>query len=297
MQSLTARAGDRSGGGVPRGGGGRDRPRPVARSLVADRGAADDRGAARARAVGQHRHARPRAHPDGRRRRRRLRAQPDSGDDRHRPGAARDPGADHRGPRRPRRPGPDGRADGGAGSPIPARLDPRSDQLRLRRVAGPLRRGPPPPPAGRDADGDRQPDRAHRGRLDRGDRAADRLLPGGRDRRGVDHRGDRVGARGGARDRAGRSDHAPGPAPGAAAQAHRLRPGHEQGRVDARSRGGGAARDAGPDLGCQLPPVRRRGLAVRVQRRAVRPRSQHVRGVRPARRRRRRRTRSTSARS
>ena len=76
------------------------------------------------------------------------------------------------------------------------------------------------------------------------------------------------------------------PAPGAAAQAHRLRAGDQQGRVDASALGGGAARDAGPDLRPQLAAVRRRRLAVRVQRRPVRPRNQHVRRVRAARRRR-----------
>ncbi len=94
-----------------------------------------------------------------------------------------------------------------------------------------------------------------------------------------DDRGDRVGARSGPRDRAGGADHAPRSAPGTTTQAHRFRPGHQQGRVDARAHGGGDARDAGADLGRQLPPVRRCGLAVRVQRRAVRPRSQHVRRV------------------
>ena len=51
------------------------------------------------------------------------------------------------------------------------------------------------------------------------------------------------------------------------------------------------------DLRRQLPAVRRCRLAVRVQRRAVRPRDEHVRGVRAARRGRRRRTPSISARS
>ena len=75
-----------------------------------------------------------------------------------------------------------------------------------------------------------------------------------------------------ARGGAGRADHAPRPAPGAAAQAHRLRARHEPGRVDARPLRAGAARDAGPGLGRQLSAVRRRRMAVRVQRRAVRAR-------------------------
>ena len=60
-------------------------------------------------------------------------------DDRDRRGSARDPRADHRRPRRPGGPGTDGGPRGAARSAIPARLDPGSDQLGFRRIAGPLR--------------------------------------------------------------------------------------------------------------------------------------------------------------
>ena len=154
-------------------------------------------GAARARAVAQHRHARPRAHPHGRRRRRRLRAQPHAGHDRPRRGPARDAGADHA-----TIPTTSTASIGWRPAwrnwTTPYLLDSILAPINsgLRRVAGALRRGPPAPSRSRAADGDRQPDGADRGRHDRRDRAADRLLPGGRHRRGADDRGDRVGAAG-----------------------------------------------------------------------------------------------------
>jgi Family of unknown function (DUF6513) len=64
-----------------------------------------------------------------------------------------------------------------------------------------------------------------------------------------------------------------------AAEAHRLRPRHESGRVDARALGSRAPRDAGPDRRLQLSTVRRCRVAVRVQRSAVRARGQPVQSV------------------
>ncbi len=77
--------------------------------------------------------------------RRRLRAQPHAGHDRPLDGPARDAGADHARSRRPRGPRSAGGPRGGTGPRLPAGLDPRPDQLRLRRIARALRRGPQAP--------------------------------------------------------------------------------------------------------------------------------------------------------
>ena len=78
---------------------------------------------------------------------------------------------------------------------VPDRSDPRADRLRLHGVARALRRSPPSISGRGDADGDRQPDRADRGRFDRRQRDADRGVPGAGRAHRADDRGDSVGAR------------------------------------------------------------------------------------------------------
>jgi hypothetical protein len=123
------------------------------------------------------------------------------------------------------------------GKPFPRRPDHRTDRVRLRREPRPLPGGPPSPSRRRDADGRRQPDRAHRGRHDGRHGDADRVLPGGRDPQRPHHRGHQLGARRGARD-------------GSRGQAHVLRP---AGRNGAQARG----RRAADDQGRGVPPVHR----------------------------------------
>ena len=70
------------------------------------------------------------------------------------------------------------------GVPYRHRSGHRADRLRLHGLARALRRSAPPLSRRRDADGHRQPHRAHRGRHDRRQRAAHRHVPGiGRDAR------------------------------------------------------------------------------------------------------------------
>ena len=145
----------------------RHRPRALARPQLARRGPGGDRRPQGARLHAEHRHARSRRDPHGRRGGRGLRPQPQRAQPPRGAAAARDAGADPRHARRPRQPRRDHRAPARARQAVPRRPDHRADRLGLRREPRPLPGGAPPPPRRRDADGDRQPDRADRGRHDR----------------------------------------------------------------------------------------------------------------------------------
>ena len=90
-----------------------------------------------------------------------------------------------------------------AGRAVPHRPDPRADRLRLRGLARPLSRGPPPLSRGGDDDGRRQPDRADRRRLGRRQHDPGRVLPGAGDPERPDDGRDQLGAVVGARARPG----------------------------------------------------------------------------------------------
>ena len=120
------------------------------------------------------------------------------------------------------------------------------------------------PPRRRDADGRRQPDRAHRSRHDRRHRDADRLLPGARDPQRPHHRGDQLGAWRGARDGAGGEAHVLRPARGHGAQARRRRAADDQGRGVPPLHRGRAARAAREHHRPERPHLHRCGLDLRI---------------------------------
>ena len=122
------------------------------------------------------------------------------------------------------------RAPAGARQAVPRGPDHRADRVGVRRQPRPLSGGAPAPSRRRDVHGDRQPDRAHRGRHDRRHRDAARLLPGGRDPQRADHRGHQLGAGRHARGGPRRPAHVLRPAGGHAAQARRRAAADGQGR-------------------------------------------------------------------
>ncbi len=88
---------------------------------------------------------------------------------------------------------------------VPLRIDPILNPigLRVRREPRSVSGGPPAVAGGRDADGNRQSDRADRRRFGGHQRAALGILPGDWHPQRADHAGDQLGANGGAGMRSG----------------------------------------------------------------------------------------------
>ena len=96
----------------------------------------------------------------------------------------------------------------GVGCVVPRRSDPRTNRHGVHGFTRALRQRPSSLAGRRDADGHWQPHGTDCGRLDRGQRAAHRDLPGAGDSRGADDGSDPVGARRGEGDRHCASAHA-----------------------------------------------------------------------------------------
>ena len=136
--------------------------------------------------------------------------------------------------------------------PVPDRPDPRADRLRLRGLPRPLSRGPPTLSRGGDDDGHRQPDRADRRRLGRGQHDPRRVLPGAGDPERLDDGGHQLGAVVGSRARpraAARASCRDASDPAQARRAAAGRAARPQGRrVRRREPGRDPAADPRPEL-------------------------------------------------